>query len=316
MPSDSVQLRADLSACFPSLVIDNVAKESGQRVVYFAHFDDALIPADIAQDSHFLRGWSKWGNVVMKVVSDASASALTRLQAEARLLEELQLPQFPRLLYSNYFTENPLTDDNLTESLYVSVEEFVPSEPLSNGLDDYIGRPSSVFAIAISVVEGLRPLWEHPRKLVHRDVKPDNLLLTPSGRVVIIDFGIVRETGSRGITEEGWGKAPITVDFAAPEHIANDKDLVSFKSDVFSLGVVMYRLLAGNHPFRTRGGMDIAEVALATEEIIPPSLAEIGAAGHLQSSVVARMMQKKPYLRQRTADVLLEDLRAAKEESW
>ncbi len=75
MPSDSARLRSDLLACFPSLVIDSVAKESGQRVVYFAHFEDHLIPPDVSPDMDFLHGWGLWGKVVVKVVSDASVTA-------------------------------------------------------------------------------------------------------------------------------------------------------------------------------------------------------------------------------------------------
>lgn len=310
MPSDSRQLREELLACIPSIVIDGVAKESGQRVVYFAHFDDSQIPDELQLDdeSYYLKGWGAWGKVVVKVVSGAGTVALTRLQAEANLLAEIQSRQFPRLLYSNFFTENPVTDETLSESLYVSVEEFVESVPLSDKLNDYVGNPVEVFKIAKSVVCGLRPLWEHKRKLVHRDVKPDNLLLTPKQEVVIIDFGIIRETGAAGITQEGWGKAPISIDYAAPEHIANDKDLVSFKTDVFSLGVLMYQLISGAHPFRTHHGMDMMEIVEATEKSLPPSLFKLGLANQRQSDLVERMMEKKPYLRPRTIDLLIQEL--------
>ncbi|MDR7307654.1 serine/threonine-protein kinase [Rhodoferax saidenbachensis] len=310
MPSDSAELRAELQACIPSIVIDGVAKESGQRVVYFSHFEDRQIPNELIldKDSLYLKGWETWGKVVVKVVSGAGTVALTRLQAEANLLAELQSPQFPRLLYSNYFTENPVTDEALPEGLYVSVEEFVESVPLSDKLHDYVAKPVEVFNIAKSVVCGLRPLWEHKRKLVHRDVKPDNLLLTSKQEIVIIDFGIVRETGAAGITQEGWGKAPISIDYAAPEHIANDKDLVSFKTDVFSLGVLMYQLISGTHPFRTRHGMDMMEIIEATEKNVPPSLFKLGFANQRQSDLVERMMEKKPYLRPRTVDLLIQEL--------
>lgn len=308
MPQDSDQLRADLFACFPSVVIDGVAKESGQRVVYFAHFDDNLIPADLAEDSEFLHDWQTWGKVVVKVVSGAGTAVITRLQAEARLLEELQSPQFPKLLYSNYFTENPITDDSLDENLYISIEEFVESSPLSDKLDSYVGNATEVFRIAQSIVCGLRPLWEHPKKFVHRDVKPDNLLLKPDGEIVIIDFGIVRETGAVGITQEGLFQAPASFGYAAPEHLANDKDLVSFKTDVFSIGVVMYQLISGQHPFLTRNNMDRIEIAIATDNTLPTTLMELGVANKSESDVVAKMMEKKPYLRPRTISLLLDDL--------
>jgi serine/threonine protein kinase len=315
MPTDSALLRSELIACIPSIVIDGVAKESGQRVVYFAHFQDDKIPPEILRDeeSHFLKGWESWGPVVIKVVSGAGVTVITRLQAEANLLAEIKSSQFPELLYSNYFTENPVTEIPLAESLYVSVEEFVESTPLTAKLFDYIGNPIAVFRITSSIVSGLRPLWEHKRKLVHRDVKPDNLLVTPDGDVVIIDFGIIRETGAIGLTQEGWLKAPFTPGYAAPEHIANDKDLVSFKTDFFSLGVVMYQLISGKHPFYIRDDMDMGEVIDATENHIPPTLLSLGVATPAQSALVARMMEKKPYLRPRTIEVLLQELNKVEE---
>lgn len=315
MPSDSAQLRDVLLACMPSVVIDGVAKESGQRVVYYAHFDDSLIPDEILQDetSHYLKGWSSWGRVVVKVVAGASLQALTRLQAEASLLTELKSSQFPVLFYANYFAENPLTDEALGEGLYVSVEEFVESVPLSAMMGKYVGAPSEVFRLAGSILCGLRPLWEHKRKLVHRDIKPDNLLITDSGKVVIIDFGIVRETGSQGVTKEGFGNAPGSWGYAAPEHIANDKDLVSFKTDFFSLGVVMYQLIAGHHPFIVRPNMDVMEIVDATERYFPPSLEELGLATPVQSNLVRQMMEKKPYLRPRSIDILAAEFKKLEE---
>src|SRR5688572_23584539 len=89
MPIDSARLRDELHACLPSLVIDSVAKESGQRVVYFGHFDDHLIPNDLPEDSTFLRDWGSWGNIVAKVVSGIDATSLTYLQREVAVLTEI-----------------------------------------------------------------------------------------------------------------------------------------------------------------------------------------------------------------------------------
>lgn len=315
MPTDSNQLRQILCACMPSIVIDGVAKESGQRVVYYAHFDDSRIPIEILgdADSRYLKAWQSWGAVVVKVVSGASTLALTRLQAEAVLLAEIHSNQFPKLHYSNYFTENPVTDELLSEGLYVSVEEYIDSWPLSSKLSDYVGNPLEVFNIAAGVVQGLRPLWEHPRKLVHRDIKPDNLLVASDGRMVIIDFGIIRETGAVGLTREGYGQAPASLGYAAPEQIANDKDLVSYKTDFFSIGVIMYQLIAGFHPFINRPGMDLLEVIDATERFDPPTLLDLGLATPIQSDLVRDMMSKKPYLRPRTVELLIDRMGAAKE---
>jgi len=297
----------------PSISIDGVAKESGQRVVYYAHFEDQKIPDELLRDitSKYLKGWEAWGRVVVKVVSGASTVALTRLQAEASLLEEIQSNQFPRLYYSNYFSENPVTDEPLQEGLYVSVEEFIDSTPLSSVLADFVGKPVEVMKMAADIVVGLRPLWEHQRKLVHRDIKPDNLLRAKDGRMVIIDFGIIRETGAVGLTREGYGQAPVSVGYAAPEQIANDKDLVSFKTDFFSIGVVMYELISGCHPFIIKPNMDLMEIVDATENHNPPTLVELGVANQSQSNLVRDMMNKKPYLRPRTVDVLIGKMKDA-----
>lgn len=79
MPKDSLQLRDDLVACLPSLVIDRPLAESGQRVMYLAHFEDDNIPADVLppdgddpDEKPFLHGWAAWGPIAVKVVSDAA----------------------------------------------------------------------------------------------------------------------------------------------------------------------------------------------------------------------------------------------------
>ncbi len=313
MPTDSDQLRQILCACMPSIIIDGAAKESGQRVVYYAHFEDNRIPKEIIldPDSRYLKGWQNWGRVAVKVVAGASTSALTRLQAESALLNEIHSDQFPKLYYSNYFTDNPVTDEPLSEGLYVSVEEYIDSVSLSSKILEFIGQPVEVIKLALGVVSGLRPLWEHQRKLVHRDIKPDNLLIASDGRIIIIDFGIIRETKAIGLTKEGFGQAPASIGYAAPEHIANDKDLVSFKTDFFSLGVVMYELISGKHPFINRPNMDILELIDATEKIDPPTLFELGFANETQSNLVCEMMNKKPYLRPRTVDILIRKMKDA-----
>jgi serine/threonine protein kinase len=309
MPQDSDKLRADLVACMPSLVIDQVAATSGQRVVYFGSFDDSRIPADIPEDSAFLHGWQAWGRVVVKVVAGASADALTRLEAECRILREVKPAQFPALLFSNLFVENPVTDDTLPESLYVSIEEFVDSKTLSELLDAFVGSPREVARVALGVAEALDPLWSHPRRFVHRDIKPTNILLKHDGTVVVIDLGIVRETGSDGITREGWGNAPLTVDYAAPEQIANDKEAISFKTDFFAIGILMYRMLSGVHPFRMNGSMYEHEVALAIESKAHRPLSDLGLSDSRSCNLVEALLRKAPYQRPRTPAVLINELR-------
>jgi serine/threonine protein kinase len=303
-------------------VIEEVAAESGQRVVYIGHFEDHRIPLDISarvrldasdeEETNFLKDWGKWGQVVVKVVGDASVDALSRLQAETAILNELRPVNFPALLYSNLFVDNPVTDERLPERLYVSIEEFIVSSTLAKTMDDYKHNVSAVIDVCTGIANALLPLWMHPRRFVHRDIKPENILIRPSGSVVVIDLGIVRETGAVGLTCDGWGKAPLTLDFAAPEQIANDKDAISFKTDFFAIGVLMYRLIAGEHPFRTRSGMDNFELANSIEKNEPPTLQSIGAANSEVSAFVAWTMRKAPWQRPRTPATFLEALSSLK----
>ncbi len=307
MPVDSPALRAQLIACLPSLQIEHVAAESGQRVVYFGRFTDSLIPADVVSAGTFLQGWQEWGQIVVKVVAGASADALTRMQAESAILAEVRPARFPRLHYSDLFTENPVTDDKLPAPLFVSIEEHIDSNPLTALMGEFYGDCLGTTRIAFEIADSLMPLWTHAKKYVHRDIKPANILIRPDRSVVVIDLGIVRETGGQGITADGWGAAPLTVDYAAPEHIANDKDAVSYKTDFFSIGVLMYQMISGSNPFR-KPGMSDYETAQAVEHLEPPSLEALAIADRATSLLVERLMKKHPYQRPRTPEVLMQEI--------
>jgi len=321
LPFDSPELRANLVACLPSLIIEEVAAESGQRVVYFGRFDDQLIPPDISarysdcsenEGENFLKNWGKWGRVVIKVVEGASVDALSRLQAETSILNELRPANFPSLHYSNLFSDNPVTDERLPERLYVSIEEFIVSETLAQTIGAYQNNLPAVIDICVGIANALLPLWMHPRRFVHRDIKPANILIRPSGEVVVIDLGIVRETGKAGLTCDGWGNAPLTLDFASPEQIANDKEAISFKTDFFAIGVLMYYLISGMHPFRVRTGMDNFELASAIENNEPPTLESMGQASPAVSAFVEWSMRKTPWQRPRTPALFIEAMSSLK----
>lgn len=304
MPQDCKELRESVLACLPNFVIEAVAQPSGQRVVYFGYFDGSLIPIDIPPESGFLHGWDSWGRVVLKVVAGASPSELTRFQAESSLLEELRTPSFPRLHFADYFSTDPVTEVPFSSPLYLTIEEFIESVPLSACMANFAGDFLAVCKLMVGVVDGLAPLWNHKRRFVHRDIKPANLLIRPSGEVVIIDLGILRETGAVGVTSDGWGKAPLTVDYAAPEQIANDKDAIGFRTDFFALGVLMYQLISQTHPFRTGPYMSDYDVAMQVEKHEPPTLSQLQCAPDSVSELVAKLMQKAPHRRPRTIDDL------------
>lgn len=309
MPSDNLILRQALLACIPSLVIDEVAKESGQRVVYFAHFDDNLIPADLAAESNYLRGWQNWGSIVVKVSSGIDAPSLTYLQREIELLKEFDSPYFPTLRFSEVFTENPLTEEHLADRLFVTIEERVESLPLGSVAGNYTTE-TSVAQLLFKLCCALNVLWTHNKRLVHRDIKPDNILIRPGGEVVVIDLGIVRETGAPGITQTAYPFGPMTAAYAAPEQTVNDKHAISFKTDFFALGIIGYQLISGKHPFVPAQNTSVAQILVNIQNLAPPSLESLGLASPAFSALIDQLLEKQPYKRFRTPELLMSSLKS------
>ncbi|WP_373063600.1 serine/threonine-protein kinase [Gemmatimonas sp.] len=149
--------------------------------------------------------------------------------------------------------------------------------------------------------------YAHARGVVHRDIKPDNILLDRvSGRAVVTDFGIARDHGNEanGLTMDGHVLG--SVHYMSPEQASGD--VVDGRTDLYALGVVGYRALTGALPFD--GSPQSVLVAHVTRQV--PSLAT--AAPHVPASVVAvieRCLRKRPDERYGTADELANALDAA-----
>lgn len=326
LPSDSERLRKELRDCLPSLVIDRPLAPSGQRVVYLARFDDTLIPEDVEKpegfsptdasaycienqdELPFLWGWETWGNIVVKVVTGAEPNTIARLQAEVDILAAVRPANFPRLRYANLFKENPETEEPL-DRLYVTIEEFIDGHPLQAICAQYFGDEKRIAKLALGIAHALKPLWVHPQRYVHRDIKPDNVLIRNTGEVVVIDLGIVRETGAPGLTQTGY-IAPHTPGYAAPEQLKADKSLICFKADFFAIGVIMYQLMTGGRPFHWDLDMDVFDVQMATRNHNPKPLSAVSKASQAFSDFVEKAMEKEQFKRQRTPDIFVEELQA------
>jgi serine/threonine-protein kinase len=190
--------------------------------------------------------------------------------------------------------------------LFVTIEERIAAEPLSAVAAQYRAE-AQVLKLLEGLVAALTPLWTHPQRFVHRDIKPDNILIRTDGTVAIIDLGIVREEGTAGLTATGSPYGPCTALYASPEQARNDKSNITFKSDFFSIGIVIYELVAGVHPFGLPTD-PIHEVLDRVLNHVPPSLLERRAASKEFSDFISRLMEKHPYKRHRTLPQLLQDL--------
>lgn len=152
----------------------------------------------------------------------------------------------------------------------------------------------------------------HQRGVIHRDLKPDNILVESSGQPRIIDFGIARATDSdlgfeSGITRPGDVLG--TLDSMSPEQIGGDPDAVDARSDVYSLGVVLYELLVGEPP-HDLSGRSIHESARVIRDERPrrPGLVRDELDGDLDV-ILMKPLEKDPAARYASAAALADDIR-------
>ena len=166
--------------------------------------------------------------------------------------------------------------------------------------------PAEAVEIAARVAEALA--FAHERGVVHRDVKPGNIMVLADGRVKIMDFGIAR-LDAPGV-KTATGLLLGSPRYMAPEQAAGES--FDGRADVFSLGVVLYEMLTGAAPF---SGNDIPQLMyqLMNAVVPPPSRARPGLPAVLDY-VVARALKKNPQERYGSAQEFAEDLRASLQE--
>ena len=201
--------------------------------------------------------------VAIKILSRSSSdeTVVKRFELERQVLASLDHPDIARLIDGGTLEDNrPWLAMEFVEG--VSVSTYCDRERLS--IDD---RVRLCMRIALAVQHA------HENLVVHRDIKPDNILVTPNGDPKLLDFGIAKivnpEIGGLGSKVTQAGEGVLTPDYAAPEQFTGDA--IGTRADVYSLGVVLYELLTGRLPFADvdRGYVSIRNAKLETEPIRP-----------------------------------------------
>ena len=172
---------------------------------------------------------------------------------------------------------------------------FVEGGTLRDRLRDGPLEPLEAALLAAQIAEGLGAA--HARGIIHRDVKPGNLLLA-DGLVKIADFGIARLADQAHITQAG--QALGTWSYMSPEQVRGDE--ITPAADLWSLGVVLFEMLTGKRPFRARTDPDLIRKIL---ESAPPAP---GVGGPRLGRILERALEKFPELRYASAREMQEDL--------
>ncbi|MFI5837664.1 serine/threonine-protein kinase [Micromonospora sp. NPDC051300] len=221
---------------------------------------------------------------------------IARFRSEARIMASLRHPGVVQVFDCG---EDELPDGSRADYL---VMEFVDGEPLSRRIEDAgqleVAETMSIVAQVAQALHGA-----HGRGIVHRDVKPSNLLVQDDGTVVLVDFGVARSTNVTSITSTN--AVPGTALYMAPEQAAGRP--VSGATDVYALGAVAYCCLTGSPPFTGDNPLQVAVRHLDDE---PPELpAEIPAPVR---ELVARALAKDPADRYPSAAAMADAARAAR----
>ena len=157
---------------------------------------------------------------------------------------------------------------------------------------------SDAIDIATQVGEGLAKA--HAAGIVHRDIKPANLMVTKDGTIKILDFGLAKLAGSEGVTQTGTTVG--TVAYMSPEQAKGQE--VDHRTDIWSLGVVLYEMLAGTPPFRGENLLSLSNAIMDGE---PMALSGASSSAH---SVVTKALSKDKAKRYPSATDLLTEMRA------
>ncbi len=186
------------------------------------------------------------------------------------------------------------------------VFEYVEGETLKQRIERLGRLPlDESAAYAIEVGRGLAAA--HGRKLVHRDVKPQNVLIDPDGRAKVTDFGIARSLEAKGLT--ATGRVLGTTDYVAPEQAMGQS--IDARSDIYSLGVLLYEMLTGEVPFQAETQVGVAMKHV--NEPLPPVESRRPEVSAALAAVVETSTAKDPEQRYGTIAAMLRDLEAALE---
>jgi serine/threonine-protein kinase len=161
--------------------------------------------------------------------------------------------------------------------------------------------------ITIQMADAL--VHAHQRGLIHRDVKPKNIILTPQGVAKLTDLGLAREANDKAAAESEAGKAYGTPYYISPEQIRGDVD-IDFRADIYSLGATMYHVLTGRPPFEADTPTAVMHKHLK-EPLRPPDHLNTALSAGI-SEIIEVAMAKDRDERYSSTEDMLEDLRAVR----
>lgn len=190
--------------------------------------------------------------------------------------------------------------------IYFFAMEYIDGETMKSVLKREGCIPvDTALTIIQQIAEALDYAWKEQR-LIHRDIKPDNIMITRNGRAKLADLGLARIAGE--IEDKNNDEIMGTPQYISPEHLTGAP--MDGRSDIYSLGASFYHIITGQFPFTGRSAAEITrkhiEEPLRSPRLVNPNISEF------VSRIIMKMMEKNPNDRYQTAEELVDDIRLAR----
>ncbi|MBN1764771.1 MAG: serine/threonine protein kinase [Sedimentisphaerales bacterium] len=316
---------AEVRECFD--VMKNLARQGrphslsdallAQGYITQSQLDRLNQHIDEARPTHRIPGFQileKLGAGAMATVFKAKQLSLDRIVAIKVLPKRLsENPEYVVRFYKEGKAAAKLNHTNIVQAIDVGeaggfhyfVMEYVEGKTVYDDLaKGLVYSETDALDIIIQIAEALE--HAHERGLIHRDVKPKNVMITSDGIAKLADMGLAREAADQEAAQMEAGRAYGTPYYISPEQIRGELD-IGFQADIYSLGAMFYHMVTGRVPFEAPTPSAVMHKHLK-EQLVPPD--------HLNTElsvgvaeVIEVMMAKKPDERYLSVKLLLEDLR-------
>ena len=259
----------------------------------------------------------KIGEGGMGTVYKAKCHLLNRFVAVKILKEELsnddefvtrfkrEATSIAKLSHANIVNIHDVGEENHINFI---IMEYINGKTLKQVIKDN-GRLSSktTLNIVLQITKALE--CAHTNNIIHRDIKPENIMITGDEIVKVMDFGIAKVVGSSTVTNSS--KIMGTVHYFSPEQAKGN--FVDSRTDIYSLGIVMYEMVTGRVPYNAESAITIAMMHI--EGAVTPPIEINNDVPENINQVILRAMQKEPIKRYQTAKEMAKCLLAIKEDS-
>lgn len=258
-------------------------KKGGQKIVYKAVYPNGEITA-------------------LKLISNATDP---RVLQEITLVQSLSLPCIPQILESGIVTDETVSE----EALYI-IEQYIDGQSLRDWIN---AKNTADLKFAFSLLESLllTEIELENKRILHRDINPNNIILGCDGIIYLIDFGLAKVIGGSSLTQTAATHGPFTPGYAPHEQFANIKLSQDVRTDLFQIGVTIYECCTGSNPF-VKPNETVFQIMSRTMTMMPPTLCLLGDTKGQFAQFVNMLMAKNQSQRPDTAKDAMRYLNAIK----